>query len=114
MDLLNIAFIWFALIAAGGLLIATLITAAKHFPKLLPIGHGVGGFAALIFLLVVLMRMSHAPERAWWAFALFSASLAGGVVLFRLMFPGRAPLVLIMGHGIFGVAGLYLLWTAAF
>jgi hypothetical protein len=114
MNLLHTAFYFFALVAAGGLTIAVLIGARVQFPGLLPIGHGAAGFAALIFLLVTLMRTLETSGSAWWALAVFTAGFLGGVLMVWLKFPKNPPLLLIAGHGIVAGIGLYLLWAASF
>lgn len=114
MQLIQIAFLFFAAIAAGGALMVGLIAAKKPIPGILPIGHGLGGLAALAVLLYALLQMDPAPVRAWWAFGVFATGFAGGVFLFRFVFRNAAPLVMALGHGSLGVIGLYLLYGAAF
>jgi len=110
MTLLQIAFLLFALVATFGFLMFMLIAFRVRLPKFLRIGHGIAGFSALCFLLFALASAPNAPVHAWWALGLFAAGLLGGVLLFRLIFPQKSPLVMIAGHGLIGLAGLYLLW----
>lgn len=114
MSLIQISFFFFAAIAAGGVLMLALIAAKKNFPGILPIGHGVGGLAAIAFLAYVLLQMEPAPERGWWALGVFAAGFAGGVLFFRVIFKNSAPLILAIGHGSVGAVGLYLLYGVAF
>lgn len=112
---LQIAFLLFAAIAAGGVMIAGLVAAKVRFPAFLGMGHGLGALAALGFLLYVNLSAGAAtPPRAWWAFAVFAAGFSGGVLLFRVLFKNNATLPLALMHGSAGAIGLFLLYGAAF
>jgi hypothetical protein len=112
---IQIAFLFFAAIAAGGLLMAGLILAKVKIPPILPIGHGLGGLAALGFLFWVNLQGGDATlDRAWWALVVFAAGFVGGLLFFRVLFKNAAPLFLIAGHGSVAAVGLYLLYGVAF
>jgi hypothetical protein len=112
-NLTQIAFIVFAAIAAGGLLLLTAAIAGLRMPRFIGPAHGLGGFVALI-LLAVANLSAVAPDRAWWALAVFIAGFLGGGMLFRLSFRGAPPVRLAAVHGAMAAIGLYLLYGAAF
>ena len=115
MSLLQIAFFFFAAIAAGGVLMALLIVFKVKLPSYFSPAHGIGGLAALALLFFANLRLGDAtPESAWWALGVFTAGLIGGLLFFRVLFKQSAPLWLIAGHGSLGIVGLYLLYGAAF
>ena len=115
MSLLQIAFIFFALIAAGGLLMAGLIAGKIGIPPWLGPVHGLGALAALGVLLAAVLKTPDAPQHAWWALYVFGAGFTGGVFLFRVLFRNRVPmLAMVAAHGSLGAIGLYLLYGAAF
>ncbi len=105
----------FVAVAAGGLLMAILIAAKARIPALLSNGHGLAGLAALIALFSVnLLGRDATPAAAWWALGVFLGGFVGGLLLFRVVFKGRATLPLVAMHASLGAAGLYLLFRAAF
>lgn len=109
------ALLLFAAVAAGGLLMAGLIAAKGRIPALLSNGHGLAGLAALIFLFSVNLHGRDSTTAAsWWALGVFLSGFVGGLLLFRVIFKGRATLPLVAMHASLGVAGLYLLYRAAF
>lgn len=115
MSLIQISFLFFAAIAAGGLLMAGLILAKVKVPALLPPAHGLGGLAAVALLFYANLQLGDAaPDRAWWALAVFAAGLVGGLLFFRVLFKQSAPLFLIAGHGSVAALGLFLLYGVAF
>lgn len=114
MSLMQIAFLFFAAIAAGGLLMVGMIFAKIQIPSFLGPVHGLGGLAAVAFLLYACLQGDATPERAWWALGVFTAGLMGGLLFFRVLFPKSAPLLLIGGHGSVAALGLFLLFPVAF
>lgn len=114
MTLQQLAFVLFAAIALGGLLMAGLIVARIQVPRLLGPLHGIGGLAGVALLLVANLRHAPASPLSWWALAAFTAGLCGGLLFFVVLFPKRTPLPLMAGHGGLALAGLYLLYRAAF
>jgi hypothetical protein len=117
MTLLQIAFSILAAGACGGVFFTTLLLLKIRYPAWFGIGHGLLGLLGVAVLTGSLLQAP--PEmasatRAWWALGAFTAGLLGGVVLFRLLFPKRRPLVLALLHGGFAVAGLVLLYPVAF
>jgi hypothetical protein len=115
MNPFQITFALFSLVAAGGLLMTAMVVAKIRIPAGLGAGHGVAGLISLAVLLTVNLRSDATPALAWWALAVFSAGFAGGVLLFRVLFRGAAPLLLlVVAHGSAAVLGLYLLYGPAF
>ena len=115
MSQIQIAFLFFAAIAAGGLLMAGLILAKVKVPSIIPPAHGLGGLAALAFLFWVNLQGGDAtPDRAWWALVVFAGGFVGGLLFFRVLFKKSAPLYLIAGHGSVAAVGLYLLYGVAY
>ena len=114
MTLEQLAFVFFAAVALGGLLMGGLIAARVQVPRNLGPLHGIGGLAGVALLLTANLRHAAVTERAWWALGVFAAGLCGGLLLFVFLFPKRTPLPLIAAHGSLGAAGLYLLYRVAF
>ena len=114
MGLTQVAFLLFAAIAAGGLLMAGMIIGKFRIPAFLGPAHGLGGLAALAVLFAANLQGEATPERAWWALGVFAAGLVGGLLFFRVLFKNAAPLFLVAGHGSVAVLGLYLLYPLAF
>ena len=115
MTLPQIGFVLFAAVAAGGVTMALLLAARMRIPGFLGPAHGLAGLAALAFLFYVnLQGGPSTPPAAWWAFGIFFAGFVGGVVLFRVLFKGKATLPLALLHGSAGAIGLYLLYGTAF
>lgn len=115
MSLMQWSFWLLAAVAAGGVLMAAMIALRLRIPAFLGTAHGLAGLAALACLFITnLVLRDAAPALAWWAFGVFLAGFVGGLLLFRVLFPGRAPLWLALGHGSVAVLGLYLLSGPAF
>jgi hypothetical protein len=115
MSLLQIAFLFFAAIAAGGVLMALMILFKAKVPSFFPPAHGIGGLAAVGLLFFANLQLGDAtPTNAWWALGVFTAGLIGGLLFFRVLFKQSAPLWLIAGHGSVAAVGLYLLYGVAF
>lgn len=115
MSLLQIAFYFFAAIAAGGLSIAAMFAIGIKVPSFVGPGHGLGGLAALATLFYANLKGGDAtPDLAWWALVVFLGGFIGGILLFRVLFKGAAPMALVAVHGSVGSLGLYLLYSAAF
>jgi hypothetical protein len=115
MSLFQMAFWALAAIAAGGVLMTALIAAKVRFPSFLGLGHGLGAIAATGLLFVANLRgEAETPALAWWALAVFTTGIVGGLVLFRVLFRDNATLPLALMHGSLGALGLYLLYQASF
>lgn len=114
MNLTQIAFVIFALVAAGGVTMALMIAAKKPIPSFMPPGHGLAGLVALAVLLAANLIGPDTTERAWWAFGVFAAGFSGAALLFRVIFKNKPPLLMVAGHGSIGAIGLYLLYGVAF
>lgn len=114
MSLIQIAFLFFCAIAAGGVLMLLMILAKARVPAFLGPMHGLGGLAALAVLFAANLTADAVPERAWWALGVFLAGLIGGLLFFRVLFRGNAPLFLFFGHASVALLGLWLLYPVAF
>lgn len=114
MSLIQIAFLFFCAIAAGGLLMAGMILGKMKIPAFLGPAHGLGGLAAVAVLFTANLQGVATPDRAWWALAVFTAGLVGGLLFFRVLFKNAAPILLVAGHGSLAVLGLWLLYPVAF
>ena len=111
MTLTQLAFVAFAAVASGGLLMCGLIAAKRGIPAFLSAGHGLAGLACLGLLLAANLQGGDAtPALAWWALAVFTGGMIGGLVLFRVLFKHKAPLWLAAVHGSVGALGLWLLF----
>lgn len=114
MTLTQIAFLLFAAVAAGGLLMTLLIALKARIPAFIAVGHGLAGLASLAVLFVANLKGGEAtPALAWWALGVFTGGMLGGLLLFRVLFKDRATLALAAVHGSVGGLGLYLLYQAA-
>jgi hypothetical protein len=115
MNLTQWSFFLCAAVAAGGLLLATLIALRVRFPTAFGTAHGLFGLAALIVLFIVNLHGGAAtPPLTWWGLGALLGAFAGGLILFRTVFPGRAPVPLVALHGGLALTGLYLIYRAAF
>ncbi|QHS11257.1 hypothetical protein [Sinimarinibacterium sp. NLF-5-8] len=114
MQTLSLVFWLFAAVAVGGVTLASASTLGLKLPKALGMVHGMAALASVALLLIVnFLGGQDTPETAWWALAVFTVGLIGGLLFFRVLFPQRTPTLLIVGHGGLGVLGLYLLYCAA-
>lgn len=100
-------------VIAGGLTMAGFAVNRRPIPRLFRIGHALAALLGMAVLLLVNLSGPTEP-RAWWALGVFVAGFLGGLTLFRFIFRGKTPLVMILGHGSLGVAGLVLLYGAAY
>jgi hypothetical protein len=108
------SFWWLAAVAAGGGLMAVQIALKRPIPSWMGSGHGLAALAGLVLLFVANLRgEDQTPPTAWWALGLFTAGMVGGLILFRVLFPQRAPLGLAVLHGSLGAVGLILLGPVA-
>lgn len=114
MNLIQISFLFFGAIAAGGILMTVMILGKVKIPSFLGPAHGLGGLAAIALLFYVNLQGDATPDRAWWALGVFTAGFVGGVLFFRVLFKNAAPLFLVLGHGSVAVLGLWLLYPVAF
>ncbi len=115
MSLAPLAFYIFMTIALGGIVMTGFILAEKKIPAFLGPLHGLGGLVGLGTLLLANLRgPSEAPERAWWALAIFATGFIGGVVFFRVLYRESAPVVLVAGHAMLALIGLATLYPFAF
>lgn len=114
MNLTQIAFLFFAAIASGGLLMAGMIVGKMKIPSFVGPAHGLGGLAAVALLFAANLLGEGTPDRAWWALVVFTAGLVGGLLFFRVLFRNAAPLYLVAGHGSAAALGLWLLYPVAF
>ncbi|WP_043769858.1 hypothetical protein [Algiphilus aromaticivorans] len=115
MDWLQICFWVFAAIATGGAGLTALMATGVTIPGWLGTAHGMAALAGLALLFGVNLGLGDAlPALAWWALVVFIGGFVGGMLFFRVLMPGRAPVWLALGHGSVGVLGLCLLYLATF
>lgn len=115
MSMLQTAFGLFAAAASGGLLFTTLIALNKRYPRWFGSGHGLLGLTALGVLTYAMLKSALPVSAAtWWAAGVLCMAWCGGLVIFRVLRPKSRPLVLALAHGSLALAGLYLLYCAAF
>jgi hypothetical protein len=116
MSLIQIAFVMLAAGACGGLLFVVLLARGVRYPAWFGAGHGLLGLAAVGLLGFALNQASNGmpTPQAWWALGVLAAALLGGVSLFRLLFPARRPIALVLMHGGLALLGLFLLYPVAF
>lgn len=115
MTLAQIAFCLLAGGALGGVSLALLPRLHLRPPRGFGTVHGLVGLGGIAVLFFANLGMEDgAPAAAWWALALTTSALIGGLVLFRTLFRGRKPLPLVGLHAGLAVAGLWLLNPLAF
>lgn len=115
MTLLQWVFVLFAAVAGGGISLTLMLALRLRHPPWFGTAHGLLGLAALAALFCAnLCGAATTPALAWWALGVLLAALSGGLILFRFLFRGRAPLPLAVLHGSLALAGIYLLYRAAF
>lgn len=108
-----VAFWLMAAVALGGTTLALTVFLGINAPRGLRLVHGVGALLALA-ILGTANAIGPTNPLAWWAFGVWSAGLIGGLLFFRVLFPGRPPRLLVVGHGALGLTGLALLYPVAF
>lgn len=108
-----IVFLMMSAVSFGGALLALLITFGMGAPRVLRMIHGLAAGAALV-LLAVGNLVQETSSLAWWALGVWTAGLLGGLLFFRVLFPGRPPRLLMFAHGALGLTGLALLYPIAF
>lgn len=115
MNLFQLSFVLFALVASGGVLLTGLVASGVRFPSFIGTAHGVFALVSLCVLFAADLRGEQStPVLAWWALVVFVSGFVGGMVLFRIIFRNRATLPLALMHGSLGAVGLFLLYRAAF
>ena len=116
LPMIQVAFVLLAAGACGGVFFTALSALRVRYPAWFGLGHGLLGLVAVVLLAValVLAPPGVAPPRAWWALAVLAGALAGGALLFRVIFPGRHPLWPAFVHGGAALLGLGLLFPVAF
>jgi len=115
MPLLQLAFWIFVAGAAGGGVLLALALMGRRPPAWSGPAHGLVGAAALATLGLGLARADELfLLRQAGATAALVATLAAGLFVSRLHFPGREPLLMAIVHGSLAVLGLVLLYRIAF
>jgi hypothetical protein len=104
----------FAAVAVGGIAMVLMVALRAGVPRALRSIHGLLALGSLALLFGHNLHGGTATTSfAWWAFGMLSAVLLGALALFRAVFPGRPPFVLVCLHGAWAATGLYLLYLAA-
>lgn len=109
-------FIYFLCIALAGTGLALLRRAGVSLPGWVGMAHGLGGLFGVGGFFIVNLQQSDVvelPSAVWWSLAAFSGGLIGGLIFFRVLFRGKAPVWTFLGHGLMAVIGLYLLYPHA-
>jgi len=111
----QLVFLLFVAVAAGGLLMTSLIALKRPVPSLLSTGHGLAGLTAVVLLFAVnLHGRAQTSATSWWSLGILLSGMIGGLLLFRVIFKHRAPLPLVAVHASIGIVGIYLLYSTAF
>lgn len=106
--MLTLALIILALAAAGGAFLGLRSATGHSVPA--PMRHGHGLFAAVGVLIFLIGAWGAGSGLVWLAFALNAAGLAGGALLFGVIYTDRKPPgTYILGHGGLNIAGVLVL-----
>ncbi|MFT6056787.1 hypothetical protein [Zhongshania sp. BJYM1] len=117
MELIQWAFWVLAAAASGGLLFALLSAMKVRYPSWFGVGHGVLGFVGLIMLGYALYTAgpdATIPQTAYWALGLLGAAFLGGALFFGVVFRQAKPWWAILSHGGLALAGVVVLFFAAY
>lgn len=110
--MLLICFLLFAGVVTGGF---AMVYKRSHggIPAFIRSGHALTAVVALGLLLYT--ALNGAGQAAWLALLLLASGLAGGFLLFGVIYKGkRTPGFMIAAHGGLGIAGLLVLGYATF
>jgi hypothetical protein len=113
MNALQGLLVWFVLVGSGGILMALSKVIRVRLPSWLRIVHGLAGLVGLVALFMVNYHAASTPIVAWLAWGLLTGGLLGGLVLFGILYRGKAPAWAILVHGSAGIAGMALLYAAS-
>lgn len=114
MSIVQIVFFIFCAIAVGGAGLAAAALLKIRLPVALPVLHGLGGLIATGLLAYALAGLPPQTPYLWWPLIILGAGLLGGALFFRVLYPRKAPYILIAGHGLVGLVGLFVLYRVAF
>lgn len=117
MELVKWIFWWMVAAASGGLLLALLTAIKVRYPSWLRLAHGGLAFAGLVTLVYALFSGgpdASIPQAAFWALGLLVAAFLGGVLFFGVLFRNAKPWWAIIGHGGLALAGVVVLFMAAY
>jgi hypothetical protein len=117
MELIQWAFWVLAATAAGGLLFGLLAAMKVAYPSWFGLGHGALGLAGLLILGYALYTAGPEiaiPDGAYWALGLLGAAFLGGGLFFGVLFRQARPWWAIAGHGGLALAGVVVLFFAAY
>lgn len=109
--MLIICLLLFAGVAAGGI---AMVYKRSHggISTFIRRGHALTAVVGLVLLLYA--ALNGAGQAAWVALIILASGLAGGLLLFGVIFKGkRTPSVMIAAHASLGVTGLLVLAYAA-
>lgn len=110
MTLLQCAFILLIAGAAGGAALTLLAIFRLGFPRWFGMAHGLLNFSGIVVLFTSNLTEGDVVASArWWAFAILTAALCGGVLFFRVFFRDRIPVAAAVLHGALALGGLYIL-----
>ncbi len=117
MELMQWVFWVVAATAVGGLLLGLLSAMKIHYPSWFGLGHGGLGLAGLIGLGYALYSGGLDAalwQAAAWALGLLGAAFLGGAVFFGVLFRQVKPWWAIVAHGGLALAGIVVLFFAAY
>lgn len=106
-----------AVVASGGLLLALLSITNMRYPSWFGLGHGglaLVGLVALGYALYNAGPDASIPQAAFWALGLLAAAFLGGALFFGVLFRHAKPRWAIMAHGGLALAGVVVLFFAAY
>lgn len=114
MSLVAIGTIGLLVGAFGGITIGALGGLKISVPSWATKGHGLLNLACLFGVFLGLLLTENAVAvRAWVGVGVLTIALIGGLIIFRVLFPKKAPRSLIVLHGCMAVVGLVLLLPAS-
>ena len=117
MVLIQWAFWVLAAAAAGGLFLGLLSKRKVRYPSWFGLGHGglgLAGLMTLVYALYIAGPEAAFPQAAFWALGLLGAAFLGGALFFGILFRQAKPWWAIVGHGGLALAGVVVLFFAAY
>jgi hypothetical protein len=115
MPTLQLSFWMFTASATGGATLLALALMDRHPPAWCGLAHGLLSLASLGTLaLGLVLQGAMVSGQQVWAVAVLATTLAAGLFVRRINFPGRQPIPLAIVHGALAVLGLAALYKIAF